>query len=118
MSDVLYFHGDGFFLIKYSYDTVYAEKRESSAVECGKWEEIEYSKIDTDKCGDEGDYGKGDFCINEIDKEIPDRNRSSEAFHRFAAIAWNSRSKNTLKKIPEKFESHERLIIGLRRTFL
>lgn len=71
---------------EHAHDAVNDEKRESSTIECGEWQEIEYSEIDTDKRCDEEYNSECDLGIQEIHKEISDGDRPSETLDGFRAF--------------------------------
>lgn len=93
------------------------QKCKSSTIKSGKWEEIEYSEIDTNKGCDEENDCKSHFCVEKIYEEISDGNRTSEALNRLSSFRWNPRRKYFSHQTSEKLKSHQRFFICLNPPF-
>ncbi len=38
------------------------KERESTTIECGEWQEVKYSEIDTNECCYQKNHCEGNFC--------------------------------------------------------
>jgi len=81
-----------------------AQKRKSTTIECRKWKQIEYSKIDTNERRNSENNRSWYFFFYHVHKNITDTYRSRETFGSFCSLFWGFWTDEFAQKIPEEFE--------------